>query len=736
MGTMIQVFKKNAVLRFWLSYMFVLALFFFVCLAGFREALHIVRDNVIEENQNLLRQGIGEADNKFGRFRIGGLNLATSASLKQLGRFTDKRDMEYYEAAQNVLQEYADTIKYYDTYSLADVFIYVDSLDRVIYDNAVYHREVFQRYPDSWGIAMEEWMALCQDTASTPSFYVTESGELLYLFPCIRSPIDESRLGTVIFRIDTKELVGHMNFLENYSGYSLFIHENGEMLFGMDGLGLGDRLVQEMVTQPGVYFFGEEIVIAMDSQMGEGCVYTLILSTQEAMARLWELQRYICLLLVLAAVAGTAFAFFFAARSGKPINSIARKLWQKEENYSTDLNSISQSIDQMIQEQKEDQAALRQTFFHNLLKADFLSRAELEYMADRAGLQLTGTVYCAAAIRLFPEIDADSIDGRTVEEARVLQALVSDRLKQEYPWASWSYKKNTLVTLYIIEAKNQETLWETLTQIILWLRSVWNADGYWGIGSPCNDLMYFWKSTEEADAALDAQEDGPGRVIRLYSEIHRQDDSYYLPYSIEERLVQSLRAGDFKTAESVLHLIQTENFVYRSLGRRQLLKLNHALCEIIAQQAKGLSDREERFIRLNVLLMEEGKIEDYFSGLGSLCGDICSSVASRKSRKRNEKIKEILRFVEENYQNPGMGLGLVSQQFKLSEGYLSAFFKEELQVNFGDYLENLRIGQACRLLKEGELVANIAEKTGYNSVQSFRRAFKRVMGVSPSEYRG
>ena len=185
--------------------------------------------------------------------------MATSASLKQLGRFTDKRDMEYYEAAQNVLQEYADTIKYYGTYSLADVFIYVDSLDRVIYDNAVYHREVFQRYPDSWGIAMEEWMALCQDTASTPSFYVTESGELLYLFPCIRSPIDESRLGTVIFRIDTKELVGHMNFLENYSGYSLFIHENGEMLFGMDGLGSGDRLVQEMVTQPEYTFPGRKL---------------------------------------------------------------------------------------------------------------------------------------------------------------------------------------------------------------------------------------------------------------------------------------------------------------------------------------------------------------------------------------------------------------------------------------------------------------------------------------------
>ena len=91
--------------------------------------------------------------------------------------------------------------------------------------------------------------------------------------------------------------------------------------------------------------------------------------------------------------------------------------------------------------------------------------------------------------------------------------------------------------------------------------------------------------------------------------------------------------------------------------------------------------------------------------------------------------------MEENYADPGMGLGMVSGYCKLSEGYLSAMFKEEMQVNFADYLEQMRIERACRLLTEGELVAVVAPKTGYNSVQSFRRAFKRVKGISPSEYR-
>ena len=91
--------------------------------------------------------------------------------------------------------------------------------------------------------------------------------------------------------------------------------------------------------------------------------------------------------------------------------------------------------------------------------------------------------------------------------------------------------------------------------------------------------------------------------------------------------------------------------------------------------------------------------------------------------------------MEDNLRIQVWGLAMVSEQFGLSEGYLSALFKEEMNVNFADYLEDLRMKEACRLLKEGGLVADIAERTGYNSVQSFRRAFKRVLGVSPSEYR-
>ena len=78
---------------------------------------------------------------------------------------------------------------------------------------------------------------------------------------------------------------------------------------------------------------------------------------------------------------------------------------------------------------------------------------------------------------------------------------------------------------------------------------------------------------------------------------------------------------------------------------------------------------------------------------------------------------------------------MVSAEFGLSEGYLSSIFKKETGTNFAEYLEQLRVKAARVLLEDGTKVTDVSHMVGYNSIQSFRRAFKRVMGVSPSEYR-
>lgn len=68
--------------------------------------------------------------------------------------------------------------------------------------------------------------------------------------------------------------------------------------------------------------------------------------------------------------------------------------------------------------------------------------------------------------------------------------------------------------------------------------------------------------------------------------------------------------------------------------------------------------------------------------------------------------------------------------------YFSRIFKERFGMSLSDYLSKRRIETAIRLLKEGRLtVGEIAEQTGYPTKSSFYRAFSKVTGTTPSEYR-
>ena len=76
---------------------------------------------------------------------------------------------------------------------------------------------------------------------------------------------------------------------------------------------------------------------------------------------------------------------------------------------------------------------------------------------------------------------------------------------------------------------------------------------------------------------------------------------------------------------------------------------------------------------------------------------------------------------------------MVSKASGISESTLYRTFKDYFGMSFAGYLEQRRINLAFELLKEQGLIKDVAERVGYTSDHTFRRAFKRVMKVPPSQ---
>ena len=61
---------------------------------------------------------------------------------------------------------------------------------------------------------------------------------------------------------------------------------------------------------------------------------------------------------------------------------------------------------------------------------------------------------------------------------------------------------------------------------------------------------------------------------------------------------------------------------------------------------------------------------------------------------------------------------------------------QKLGMGFNDYINSIRIGNACRLLTESNApISEISEEVGFNTVRTFNRAFVKHIGSSPREYR-
>ncbi len=98
------------------------------------------------------------------------------------------------------------------------------------------------------------------------------------------------------------------------------------------------------------------------------------------------------------------------------------------------------------------------------------------------------------------------------------------------------------------------------------------------------------------------------------------------------------------------------------------------------------------------------------------------------------RFEMIRNYIERNY-NRDISLDELAARFQLTESYLSHQFKEGTGISFKGYLKQVRMEKAKEMLLSGKYrISDIAEQTGYSSLQYFYLVFKQYYGVTPAEF--
>lgn len=209
---------------------------------------------------------------------------------------------------------------------------------------------------------------------------------------------------------------------------------------------------------------------------------------------------------------------------------------------------------------------------------------------------------------------------------------------------------------------------------------------------------------------------------------------YRLSYDQLEKMYHALNMGDAQTAVEIFDQAVNENF-----GSDGGLRLRRLFCQQFYYDLLGV------FTRLSVNYDILPVIESLLSGRrqASLAKQLaqlrsalleCVELVPFKDGSRSLSA-EIQMYCAEHFSDSGLSLSKVSEHFNLSESNLSKFFKAHTGVTFSNYVENLRIRQAEKLLLDGEMaVKSIAVRVGYQNTATFYNAFRRNHNCTPTQW--
>ncbi len=215
-----------------------------------------------------------------------------------------------------------------------------------------------------------------------------------------------------------------------------------------------------------------------------------------------------------------------------------------------------------------------------------------------------------------------------------------------------------------------------------------------------SNLPHFWKNDEMDESNETTHVNAI--VVQFHKDLFREEiNSYPEFHRIGELLKRAGQGIHFSTPSS------------EKIGRmlKRLLKLN------------GL-DRMLYFIKLMDVM---ARTESY---------RILASTAYilEDHKELNNRLDKIMHFINTNYQRK-ITQREVAAKIGLTTAAFCRYFKEKTGKGFIFFVNEMRIGYACKLLIENHLsISQICFECGFNNISNFNRIFKRQTGCTPGGY--
>ncbi|MCR9066393.1 MAG: AraC family transcriptional regulator [Cytophagales bacterium] len=210
----------------------------------------------------------------------------------------------------------------------------------------------------------------------------------------------------------------------------------------------------------------------------------------------------------------------------------------------------------------------------------------------------------------------------------------------------------------------------------------------------------------------------------------RNDKRYFVPDSaLMTRGIVLYFTQEF-LSQAGINLPESSNIKHLLEESNRGLDFNGRSKELIRENLLELSTSEgfDSILKLLNLLNELSKESEYTH--------ICSlGYKNTHKKSETERMHKVYNFAMQHFKNE-IRIDEVANLANMSVPAFCRYFKKRSNKTFSDFIAEIRIGHACKLLGSEQLsIAEVCYESGFNTLSNFNKKFKEIMNITPTEFK-
>ncbi|KKI89394.1 hypothetical protein WQ54_26340 [Bacillus sp. SA1-12] len=751
--------------KFLLSYVIILLFPLITGFVSYQVSINVAKSSSIESSMLILKKSKEILENRM---------MEVERFTRQLQSVEDFNEHLSATAESGPIDLYSlrETSRYISSYAhtndfLTDSYIYLKNYNVILSNGSVFFRvDHFYELYHYNDLSFDQWKKTIlegnhQGKIIPVRSYTSNKKDLSVITYVQSLPINSFNkpLGTSVITIDHRKIGSLLEGLSKQYGGWAFIADNEGNPLTMVGIDESQtkKIVEKLKKQAGStnqYLENGTMLISAESDFN-GWQYVAGIPKQGLMEKAEIIKHMTWMVTGSTLLIGMLLCLFLAYRNSTPIHKlmdvVREHIGSDVSKHKNEYDFIHGNISNLISNNKSLKSELtsqkqivKDSFIKSLLNGEFPTQQGIKDRTEQLEVYFQGDVGYVGILKIngYGHMENKEIH----DELGAARLIIKRTLTELEPTIVLTdLHSDKVIVIFSFNREKEKDAANEIKRIIhtlsLSMERAYRISISAVIGRSFRNYLDISRSYHEAKEALDYTFTlMDGSKMLWYKDMEKENSIFYYPIDLELRLVNAIKTGESHEVNQILEQVFRENFCERDLSPKiaeQLLEeIKSTLIKTFDSNMYQGSDQSKDLIKKVLQVQLKQEIKQVWKDFENLTEEFCNLVNKKKRETNDHAIKLIMKFLEDNYSDPDLSLYRISEKIGLPEKFVSQLFKEQLGEFVSDYIEKIRINKASELLvTTDQTIEEISIHVGYNSAHSFRRAFKRVLHVTPKVYR-